>query len=160
MSRLAEFLQTWAQEERTKAEANKPIVEEWRSAVASIITQMEFWLREADPGHVLRIEPYGIEKHEERLGFYHVRGLLIRHVAREVKVVPIARIVMSAPADGLLLPTNRPEGRVDITDGATRYKMYRLLNGTESRWVVYEERHPLRTFDKQVFEDIMMDLLQ
>ncbi len=160
MSRFTEFLQTRAQEEKAKVEANRPVREEWVKAVTELIAQMEVWLSEDDTAHVLAIARDFIEKHEEGLGFYHAPVLRVRHVAREVEIVPVVRIVVSAPADSLLPRTSRPQGRVDITDGATRYKMYRLVDGAESRWVVLEQRHPARLFDRDVFEDIMMDLLQ
>jgi hypothetical protein len=131
--------------------------DEWLAAVNRLIAQLREWLKEADPDAFLAVVPFEIEKREEALGFYQAPGLSIRLGASEVKVVPVARNVVGTvgPGDkgGM-----RGEGRVDITDGARKYMLYRTLQDGE-RWHVLDAHYEPAPLDKARFEAVLRDLL-
>lgn len=158
MGSLTEFLKERAEKERSEHGDRKRVREDWVKAVNQLTDQMEKWLRQADQDQVLEIDVHGVEKREEGIGRYLVRALTVRLEAREVRVVPVARFVVAAPLHVTSLPTP-PQGRVDITDGESRYELYRLMDTSEGRWVITRPREGLRGFDREAFEAAVQDLL-
>jgi hypothetical protein len=157
MSRtLKEFLAEQAEKHHTEFTETKPRREEWVTEVNRLVDQMEGWLREADPDGILDIEPQTVEKREQGLGFYKAKALTMRFGGREVRIHPVARFVVAAPA--VVLPLGRPAGRIDITNGESRYSLYRIEDGRERTWFIHNNG-PLKRFDRLTFESAVQDLL-
>jgi hypothetical protein len=134
--------------------------EEWIAAVDKLLAQLRAWLADADTAKVLEVEPVVFVKREEGLGAYDIKGLAINFGERTVRVVPVGRTVLAHLGQYAEPGHENAEGRVDITDGAYKYFLYRKLNDAgEDQWLVQDERSPIRPFDREQFEAILQDLL-
>jgi hypothetical protein len=156
---LREFLQKNAprvEQERRRRQAR----EEWIAAVDRLLAQLRAWLTDAGTAEFLDLEPLDLEKREQGLGAYHIRGLAIRFGESTVKVLPAGRNVLAHLGAYAEPGHEKAEGRVDITNGPYKYFLYRKLNdaGLE-QWLVQDDRSELRPLDRERFEAILQDLL-
>ncbi len=133
--------------------------EEWVAAVDRLLAQLRSWLTEAGATELLDLEPLELEKREQGLGGYHVKGLAIHFGERTVKVVPVGRTVLAHLGPFAEPGHENAEGRVDITNGSYKYYLYRKLTNTGEQWLVQDERSRIRPLDRSQFEAILQDLL-
>jgi hypothetical protein len=134
--------------------------EDWIAYVDRLLAQLRSWLSEMDATDLLDLETVELERREQGLGAYHIKGLAIHFGERTVKVVPVGRTV--APNLGPFAEPGheRAEGRVDITNGSYKYYLYLKLNDArEEQWLVQDERSLIRRFNREQFEAILRDLL-
>jgi hypothetical protein len=131
---------------------------EWCRAYAGLKDQICRWLREDGDGKI-RINSEWIERREEGLGAYTIEALRVDIGASSVNVVPVSRNVIAhinPPGGGEF----RGEGRVDITDGARKYYLYRTIqDGTDVWYVVDERRHEVTPLTRERFQEIVIDLM-
>jgi hypothetical protein len=86
--------------------------------------------------------------------------LAIHFGERTVKVVPVGRNVLAHLGSYAESGHENAEGRVDITNGAYKYFLYRKLNDAGAEhWLVQDEGSAIRPLDRQQFEAILQDLL-
>ena len=126
-----------------------------------MIQPIQEWLVDSDPGHLLDLEESYHELREVNVGVYTAPGLVVRDEAREVRIVPIARMVVGPlPADsGVRM--NRAFGRVDMTDGGEKFMLFRSEKDPSDEWVIVDDRgYVVRKFDRQTFEEAMQRLLE
>lgn len=134
--------------------------QEWIAAVDRLLAQLRAWLTEANSMGLLDLEPLEFEKREQGLGAYRIKGLAIHFGERTVKVVPVGRMVLAHLGPHAAPGHENAEGRVDITNGAYKYFLYRKLNDTgEAQWLIQDERSGIRPLDREQFEAILQDLL-
>jgi hypothetical protein len=159
MTTLAEFLKQQAEKERADNPQREKKRREWIRAVERLIQQIEEWLSQADTEKVLLIERTEIHRNEESVGAYAVPGLDIQLGTQKCWVRPVAQGVM-APYE-LAKFAGRAEGRVDITDGARKYTLYRLVDDGSEQWVIVDDRdYRTKPFDRIAFDDAILDLFQ
>jgi hypothetical protein len=158
---LKEFLAERAEIERSRADEKRAIQQEWRESLYRLVQQIQEWLVDSDPGHLLEIEESYHELREVNVGVYTAPGLVIRDEAREVRIVPIARMVVGPLlADGGVR-MNRAFGRVDMTDGGEKFMLFRSQKDPSDEWVIVDDReYVVRKFDRQSFEEAMQRLLE
>jgi hypothetical protein len=134
--------------------------EEWIAAVDRLLAQLRAWLTDASTAELLSLEPLDFEKREQGLGAYHIQGLAINFGENTVKVVPVGRNVLAHLGPYAEPGHENAEGRVDITNGAYKYFLYRKLNdaGAE-QWLVQDEHSEIRPLDRERFEAMLQDLL-
>jgi hypothetical protein len=126
-----------------------------------LIGQIQEWLRDADPGRSLDIQERYHELREVNVGVYTAPGLTIRYEAREVRIVPVARMVVGPLLSDGGVRMNRAFGRVDMTDGGEKFMLFRIRMDPSDEWVIVEERgYVVRKFDRQAFEEAMQSLLE
>ncbi len=133
--------------------------EEWVGAVDRLLALLRGWLTDAGATDVLDLEPLEFEKREQGLGAYRVKGLAINFGETTVKVVPAGRNVLAHLGPYAEPGHEKAEGRVDITNGAYKYYLYRKLNDAGEQWLVQEERLGIRSLDREQFEAILQALL-
>jgi hypothetical protein len=134
--------------------------EEWMAAVDQLLAQLRKWLHEAGAADFLELEPLELDQREQGLGTYHIRGLAIHFGETTVKVLPAGRHVLAHLGPYAEPGHDKAEGRVDITNGADKYYLYRKLNDAgETQWLVQHERSAMRPLDREQFETILQDLL-
>jgi hypothetical protein len=133
--------------------------EEWIAAVDRLLAQLRAWLTDAGATELLDLEPLEFEKREQGLGAYHIKGLAINFGERTVKVVPVGRMVLAHLGPYAEAAHQNAEGRVDITNGAYKYVLYRKLTSAGEQWLVQDERSGIRPLDREQFEAILQDLL-
>lgn len=134
--------------------------QEWIAAVDRLLTQLRAWLTETGTADLLDLEPLEFEKREQGLGSYCIKGLAIHFGESTVKVAPVGRDVLAHLGPYAEPGHEKAEGRVDITNGAYKYFLYRKLNdaGAE-QWLVQDERDGIRPLDREQFEAILQALL-
>jgi hypothetical protein len=93
--------------------------EGWIEAVGSLIQTVKGWINGVDDEKLVKFEENEYHRNEESIGEYSVPGLTIRIGPRQVDLVPVAFSVLNP----LGLPA---EGRVDLTNGIERYRLYRM----------------------------------
>jgi hypothetical protein len=133
--------------------------EEWIAAVDRLLAQLRAWVTDAGTAELLDLEPLDFEKREQGLGAYHVPGLAITFGERTVKVVPVGRNVLAHLGAYAEAGHENAEGRVDITNGAYKYFLYRKLTNAGEQWLVQDEHSDIRPLDRDRFEAILQDLL-
>lgn len=134
--------------------------EGWIAAIDRLLTQLRAWLTEAGTAELLDLEPLEFERREQGLGGYRIKGLVIHFGERTVKVVPVGRNVAAHLGPYAEPGHEKAEGRVDITNGAYKYYLYRKLNDAgQEQWFVQDERAGIRPLDREQFEAILTDLL-
>ena len=139
--------------------ARRQIRDEWVAAVDRLLAQMRDWLMDTT-GDLLDLEPLEFEKREQGLGSYRIKGLAIHFGERTVKVLPVGRRVLFHLGPYAEAGHENAEGRVDITNGAYKYFLYRKLNdAAEEQWLVQDERSAIRPLDREQFEAILQALL-
>jgi hypothetical protein len=161
MKTLQEFLSDRAEIERGKADEKKAVQSEWISAVRRLIQQIREWLRDADRENLLKIDEEYRELREENVGVYAAPVLIVRLEAREVSVLPIARMVVGPYLSNGIVKVNRCFGRVDLTDGANKFMLFRTQKDPSDEWVsVDDDGYRIAKFDRQAFEQAMQSLLR
>src|SRR5262245_51074061 len=133
--------------------------EEWIAAVDRLIAQLRTWIADAGTADLLDLEPLEFEKREQYLGAYHIRGLAINFGESTVKVVPAGRTVLAHLGPYAEPGFENAEGRVDITNGTSKYFLYRKLTNAGEQWLVQDERSNIQPLDRERFEAILTDLL-
>jgi hypothetical protein len=157
VAKLAEFLQSEAEKRLNRAAETQTKRNEWCMAVGRLMTTLKQWVDESDKeSHVLESKLERVRLAEEELGTYEAQELLITLDPREVRVTPIARnVVGGVDAGGIYV---RADGRVDITDGARKYILYRIA-ATDSWRVVDPDTYTVGEFNRAAFESILQSLL-
>src|SRR5262249_55451672 len=105
------------------------------------------------------LEPLDFEKREQGLGAYHVPGLTIHFGERTVKVVPVGRMVLARLGPFAQAGHENAEGRVDITNGTSKYLLLRKLTYDGEEWLAQGEGSGIKRLDRECFEAILTDLL-
>jgi hypothetical protein len=154
---LREFLLTNAPRDEMQRRQYR---DEWVAAVDRLLAQLRGWLKDAGTAEFLDLEPLEFEKREQGLGAYQIKGLAINFGERTVKVVPVGRRVLAQLGPYAEPGHEKAEGRVDITNGAYKYFLYRKLNDAgEEQWLIQDERSEIQPLDRERFEAILQDLL-
>ena len=160
MANLADFLRDQEAQERAKAPERERQREEWLEAVECLLRQMETWLNEADASHLLEVERTSVPNREVGLGIYSAPGLKITLGARQLTVSPIARQTVGPFLDDNVAGS-RSQGRVDITDGAIKFMVYRYVDDRGERWVMLDDvNYQPVPFDRHAFETAIVSLLK
>ncbi len=161
MKTLKEFLSERAEIERGRADDKKALQNEWIRAVRRLNQQIGEWLLDADQERLLKIDERYYEIREVDVGVYNVPGLVIRMEAREVRTVPIARLVVGPELSNGIIRVTRSFGRVDLTDGGEKFMLFRSQKDPSDEWVIVEEKaYTLKRFDREAFEEATLSLLQ
>lgn len=160
MSRtLSDLLHEYAVNHHARVEAIRVRREEWIATVRCLMDQFRQWLQEADKEGVLYVVERTEEFAEQAMGRYEVPALEVTLGPTRVKIKPMGRSTIGRIGEGGNTGP-KAEGRVDITDGTTRYVLYRALEGQGSHWVVIDpENHRSRPLTRELFEDVMARLL-
>ncbi|MHB1560249.1 MAG: hypothetical protein ACYC61_22590 [Isosphaeraceae bacterium] len=159
MSALRSFLEEHAPSQADRARRGNEL-EEWRSALDSLMSRFEEWLRAADPKNALTIDRIPITIRERRLGTYDVEGLRVRLGLREFRVEPVARYALGS-ITGDELGTTIRDGWVNMTSGDKGYVLYRSKRDDGDVWVIADDRtYEPRELDKVAFESAVLNLLR
>jgi hypothetical protein len=161
MTTLAKFLKEQAEEQRRQAPQLEQKRREWVGAVGNLIEKMEEWLRQADSEKVLRVDRQEVKRREEGLGTYSLPALAIELGPRRVEVIPNGRNTVGKIAIGGEQREVPVQGWMEITDGATRFALYRVVSEKGDEWYQLTDfgRRAV-PFDKTSFEGILLSLLQ
>jgi hypothetical protein len=161
MSTLQEFLKKRAELAREAKPHKQEIQAEWRGALERLINQIVAWLTDSDKEKILEVREEWHFRREEGVGSYSVLGLVVALEAREVQIVPIARNAVGPLASTGTIRVGRSYGRVDMTNGAEKYTLYRTQVEPSDQWViVHEDEFVPRPFDRNSFDAAMQSLLQ
>jgi hypothetical protein len=153
---LREFLQKNAPRDEIQRRRAR---EEWAEAVDKLLTQIRTWLNDAGGAELLDLEALELHRREQGLGSYRVSGLAIHFGERTVKVLPVGRTVLANLGPFSEIGHENAEGRVDISNEAYKYYLYRKLTDNDEQWLVQDERSSIRPFNREQFEAILQDLL-
>ena len=107
--------------------------------MASLIDQLEGWLREVDEDHALTIDRIPITIAERRYGTYQVEGLRVRMGVEEFRVEPVALNILG-PLLGDGLDTEIKDGWVKISSGFEKYSLYRRKAEHGDEWFIVDSR--------------------
>jgi hypothetical protein len=159
MSGLRSFLEEHAPAQADRARRGMDL-EEWKTALNSLMGRFEGWLRAADPKNALTIDRIPITIRERRLGTYDVEGLRVRFGVREFRVEPMARYALGSIAGDELGRTIQ-DGWVNMTSGDKGYVLYRSKRDDGDAWVIADDRtYEPRVLDESAFEDAALRLLK
>ena len=128
--------------------------------MASLIDQLEGWLREADEDHALTIDRIPITIAERRYGTYEVEGLRVRMGVEEFRVEPVALDILG-PLLGDGLDTEIKDGWVKISSGFEKEPAL-PPQGRARRRVVHRGQPYLQAPASRsiLFEDAVLQLLK
>ena len=134
MTTLAELIRERAAAERAAAPERQRKLSDWQLAAEGLLQRIEGWVRQADTEHILQIERTVVMRSEEGLGAYTASGLRITLGLRCVDITPVARNVAGAVKRDGEKEVVRLQGRVDITEGPRRHRVYRLGSANGEEW--------------------------
>ncbi len=171
-----DFLHQHAEKHRAESEAAKATIDEWRTAILRLYSQMRVWLKEADADGIIEIGERDLEVAEPGLGRYLVPRLDLRIFGKWIGIIPKARRTVGSAKPGQGADPVQAEGRVDITDDIRRFLLYRIPRGDKDVWMIdgidqaYEvtdkawpaqvQYAPLpKPLDKNLFERAIMSYL-
>src|SRR5947208_2611814 len=161
MKTLKDFLHERAEIERGRADEKTAIQQGWIGSLHRLIQQIKAWLQDADEEHLLKVVERYYELGEIEVGVYTAPGLIIRLEAREVRVVPVARMVVGPFLSDGMTRMNRSFGRVDMTDGGDKLMLFRTRKDPSDEWVIVEQvGYTIRKLDRQAFEEALLSLLE
>lgn len=161
MQTLKEFLSARAAVERGRADEKKALQTEWIWAVRRLVQQVKDWLSDADQEKLLQVKEDHQEVRESELGVYSVPRLIIQLEAREVRLTPVARMVVGPNLSNGMIRVTRAFGRVDLTSGDRRYLLFRSQKEPDDAWAIVEdEGFTVKRLDRESFEEAMQSLLQ
>jgi hypothetical protein len=130
-------------------------------AIQRLLDRKIDWLRAADKEHLLEIEKKHHRLRGMDVGVFDAPGLVIRLDAREVGVVPVARMVVGPDLTNGVVRIVRSFGRVDLTDVARKYLIFRTQIDPAEEWTIVEdEGFTFKKFTRESFEEAIQDLLQ
>ena len=133
--------------------------DQWVASVNELMASLLQWLKAADPDGILEVAPIEVDRLEQGIGAYRAPSLEIRFEEADVKIIPIGRNVMRYVNSTGSRVVNAM-GRVDITDGARKYTLYRVVDDQgRNRWQVIGEGREGVELDQGCFEQIMKELL-
>jgi hypothetical protein len=150
-----EFLKKKANDEAGPDRARRR--EEWLASVKALLTQVRDWLKESDPDGLLDVRTTVYERVEQELGVYAVEGLRIRLGEAMADVVPVGGNV-AGPVITREGSAMAVRGRVDVTNGAEKYVLYRV-GDDRTLWQVVDQDGRSSPLTQQQFEVILQDLL-
>jgi hypothetical protein len=157
---LSSFLEEQAQEQQETQAQRKEVLDEWKGALNSLITQFERWLREADRKNALTIDRIPITIRERRLGTYDVEGLRVRLGVREVRVEPVVRYSVGSIV-GDEMGTAIRDGKVIMSSGDKGYVLFRHKREDGDEWVIADDwRYHPQPLNQATFEAAVLDLLK
>jgi len=161
MNSLKEYLEIQADEALRTKEERQQIIEEWTKSIYGLISQVRLWLIDSDPHHILEISTAEHRLREEKLGSYDVPGLVVRLNSREVKLIPISRYNVGPFLRSGEVRVDHSSGRVDLTEGGRKYKLYRDRLEPADHWVVVDDEvYVPRNLTRETFEAAFLDLLR
>lgn len=153
-----EWLVEQAVQEGSIAERRK-LIEQWTDSVANLFAKIIAWLDEDDTRKVLTVQAGKIQRREEELGVYDVATMRISLSAKAVDLIPLAKNVVAGMGKRGELGF-RAEGRVDMTNGAEKYMLYRVVTSEGEKWVlVDDDKYSVKDLTKETFEAALQDLL-
>ncbi len=159
MSSLAEFLK---KQERQPSGSREDVIRKrtaWCQAVDGLIQRLSDQLKAADDEGVLQIHRVPYSLREQGIGFYTIDGLIIALGDRYVEVIPVGRNVATTFDEGTT-PSRYAEGRIDLTNGTEKYRLYRfVVDGKDEWWLMNDWAYRIRRFDEAAFEEVMQRLL-
>ena len=156
MSTLTEFLKQRAEKFEGQAAQVVEQQKEWRQSLEKLIDSITGWLQDAVNQNLLKVERVVHPMREDGLGEYLAVDLRITTPdARTVEVVPRGRYVVAMGTGDMMF---RARGRVDISNGARKFMLYRLEG---ENWVIMDEDvYSERNFDRSAFEAALQRLLE
>jgi hypothetical protein len=123
--------------------------EEWAKELASILENMEKWLKPAIDQNLIRLEKGEHAIWEEDLGSYTVPLIVLKTPSgKEVRVRAIGRIIIGA------------RGRIDLVSGG---KKASLIKNMKNEWVFsnpLERNVPDLLLCEESFHDILKQLIE
>ena len=157
MGSFKEFLVE--REDRVRAEeaAKEGKKNQWIASVSSLLQRMEVWLKESDPGNLLKLETRMIERIEDSIGAYKILALYVWLGSRVVDVTPVACNVMGPmiePREGYW------SGRVDLVGAPYKFQLFRFSGSDDlDSWFIRDTRnYRLVPFDKESFDQALVEL--
>jgi hypothetical protein len=158
---LKEFLASQA--DRLRAEESKAAQrrDEWLASLDRLYTQINSWIREADTASVLIIRDGFLPKRELGIGEYDARCLWIEIGSRQVRIEPVARTVAGPTSLTGVIHVPRAYGRVDMTNGLSKFMLFRVEKEPEDRWnIIEQDSYHMRPFNQTSFEEALQSLLE
>jgi len=155
---LKEFLAGEADKLRNEQSDAMTKRREWIAAVDRLLAQIKDWLQEADPEQILMIQETSHQLRERMIGTYEVHGLSIGVGLREIRVTPVARYVAGPMSS---TGTIRAHGRVDLTNGFSKYMLFRTDPIADGIWIIIEQDgYRTQPFNRESFESACRNLLE
>ncbi len=157
---LKDFLRQQAEKYQAEVLAGKADVEDWRTAVERLFTQIRAWLRDSDPQGFIEIKESPQNIIEPGLGRYQVPRLDLYTLRQWIGIIPKARRTVATATPPRKAVPERAAGRVDITDEVRRYILYRFREGGQDVWMIDDLASQPKPFDREAFEKALMSYLQ
>jgi hypothetical protein len=170
-------LQQYLDQQVPNKKKGQDLAEEWCSAIRRKFSEIREWLKQSDPHGVIDIEEGYEQVNEPGLGSYAAPRLGLKVVGRLIGIIPRARLgAGSVRLPGRSAP-QRADGRMDITDDARKYVLFRCREGDQDTWIIdglergyqdhkswpgeatYTPRSDQRLFDQEAFEKVLLSYL-
>jgi hypothetical protein len=158
---VQEFLKERADQLQASYSEKVKIQKEWVQAVDKLLDLLEQWLNDADSEKILQVHREDVQRRESGVGIYSVASLHIWLEAQEVRIIPVARNAVGPVLSAGAIHTGNSFGRVDLTNGVSKFLMFRVAVDPVDRWVIVDEdAYVPRELNRQSFDLAVQNLLQ
>jgi hypothetical protein len=158
---LKEFLASQGERLRSQESDAAQRRDEWLASLKRLFSQIRTWIEEADTASVLTLRSGYVQKREVGIGSYDVPALWIELGPREVRIEPVARNVAGPTSLTGVIHVPRAYGRVDMTNGLSKFMLFRSEKEPEDRWkIIEQDGYQMRPFDRASFEETLQSLLE
>ena len=147
---MSTTLKQFLHEQAKKNQDGKAVIEEWRSSIERLFSQIREWLKVSDPDGVIEIDENEEYVNEPGLGRYRVPRLNLRVLGKWIGIIPKARRTVGSAKPPQKSVPERADGRIDITDELRRYVLYRFREGERDVWIIDENEYEEKTWPGQV----------
>jgi hypothetical protein len=159
-TKFTEFLRQQATKRDESHEKREAIVAEWADALQRLYGTVRGWLSVSDPDGILMLKERLWQVSEEGLGNYRVPRLDIDGLGRSVWLVPKARYTVATAHPPQSLAPQRASGRVDLSNDARRFVLYRFTTDSGDQWFIEDQKNPPQPLTQEAFEAALMSYLR
>jgi hypothetical protein len=159
-TKFTEFLREQATKRDESREKRDAIVVEWTDALQKLYGTVRDWLSVSDPDGILTLKERLWQVSEEGLGSYKVPRLDIDGLGRSVWLVPKARYTVATAHPPQVSAPQRASGRVDLSNDARRFVLYRFNTDSGDQWFIDDQKSPPLPLTQEAFETALMSYLR
>ena len=146
-STFTQRLEQRKKEIEKNSHSDKSRITRWRLALGELSIKIRRWLDEPIKKNLVDVSAYDKTLHEERLGAYKVKGLVVSLGGQRVTFDPVATYVVGA------------FGRVDMVGPVAKFTLVREKD--DEHWSLIDSNDPRRLvpLTKEVFERTLLAAL-
>ncbi len=146
-STFTQRLEQRKKESEGKARPDKIRIDRWRVALMELRSKIRKWLDDPLKKKLIELTEFEKELHEDRVGAYKVKGVIVSLGRQRIVFDPVATYVIGA------------FGRVDVVGPAAKFTLIRQKDDVHWSLVNPNDPRQFEPFTKETFEQTLLQAL-